>query len=537
MDCRVTQFKEKDLFISKLKESDKRLLAFYQYDPVASSSFTARMERPNNGREQQLAQIIKDEMADLKLTTSQLEHIEALGQGAKVVIGGQQAGLFGGPLYTFHKILSIVTLSNQLTKAYGETVVPVFWIAGEDHDFDEVNHTYAYNGNEAQVKKVKYHTMTPPETNVSRYTPDKEALINALNLFFKELKETKHSKPLYNLCVDIINTFDTWTDIFKALLHEVFKDYGLLLIDAQNNNLRQLEKPLLKEIVNHHAKIDQAFRQTQEQTIEAGLTQMIQTDTNVHLFLHEDGKRQLITRDGDHFKLSKSESTFSEKELMELIEAEPERFSNNVVTRPVMEEWLFNTVAFIGGPSEIKYWAELNGVFQLLDVEMPIVLPRMKITYMMERTENLLKQYNLNVEKVIQTGIDDDKNKFVREKASNTFIQQVEELQAKHDNIYEQLLNEVQGNQDNLNLVTKNRDIHHKQFDYLLKRYLLNIERENDISMRQFRELDFVLHPHHGLQERIWNPLQIMNDFGIDVFSPSTYPPLEYTFDQIIVKP
>ncbi|MGH2132008.1 bacillithiol biosynthesis protein BshC, partial [Enterococcus faecalis] len=74
----------------------------------------------------QLAQIIKDYMADLKLTTSQLEHIEALEQGAKVVIGGQQAGLFGGPLYTFHKILSIVTLSSQLTKEYGETVVPVF---------------------------------------------------------------------------------------------------------------------------------------------------------------------------------------------------------------------------------------------------------------------------------------------------------------------------------------------------------------------------------------------------------------------------
>ena len=88
------------------------------------------MKRPNNGREKQLAQIIKDYMADLKLTTSQLEHIEALEQGAKVVIGGQQAGLFGGPLYTFHKILSIVTLSSQLTKEYGETVVPVFWIAG-----------------------------------------------------------------------------------------------------------------------------------------------------------------------------------------------------------------------------------------------------------------------------------------------------------------------------------------------------------------------------------------------------------------------
>ena len=320
-------------------------------------------------------------------------------------------------------------------------------------------------------------------------------------------------------------------------MHTVFKEHGVLLIDAQNDKLRQLEKPLLKEIVNNHSKINQVFRQTQEQTIASGLTQMIQTDTNVHLFLHEDGMRQLISKEDNHFKLSKSDITYSEEELIELIETEPERFSNNVVTRPVMEEWLFNTVAFIGGPSEIKYWAELNNVFKLLNVEMPIVLPRMKMTYMMERTQKLLKQYSLNAEKVIQDGIDDDKNEFVREKASDTFIQQVEELKAKHENVYQQLLNEVKENQDNFNLVNKNEEIHNKQFDYLLKRYLLNIERENDISMRQFRELDLSLHPHHGLQERIWNPLQIMNDFGIDVFSPSTFPPLEYTFDQIIIKP
>ena len=190
--------------------------------------------------------------------------------------------------------------------------------------------------------------------------------------------------------MDIINEFDTWTDIFKALLHAVFKEHGVLLIDAQNDKLRQLEKPLLKQIVTNHSKINQVFRQTQEQTIASGLTQMIQTDTNVHLFLHEDGMRQLISKEDNLFKLSKSDITYSEEELIELIETEPERFSNNVVTRPVMEEWLFNTVAFIGGPSEIKYWAELNNVFKLLNVEMPIVLPRMKMTYMMERTQNYL---------------------------------------------------------------------------------------------------------------------------------------------------
>ncbi|MDT3878408.1 bacillithiol biosynthesis BshC, partial [Staphylococcus aureus] len=89
-------------------------------------------------------------------------------------------------------------------------------------------------------------------------------------------------------------------------------------------------------------------------------------------------------------------------------------------------------------------------------------------------------------------------------------------------------------NQNNINLVNKNNEIHIQQYDYLLKRYLLNIERENDISMKQFREIQETLHPMGGLQERIWNPLQILNDFGTDVFKSSTYPPLSYTFDHII---
>ena len=96
---------------------------------------------------------------------------------------------------------------------------------------------------------------------------------------------------------------------------------------------------------------------------------------------------------------------------------------------------------------------------------------------------------------------------------------------------------EVSNSNDNRLLVDKNNEIHQQQYDYLLNRYLLNIERENDISMKHFNEINEVLHPMGGLQERIWNPIQIMNEFGIDVFKPSTYPPLSYTFDHIIVKP
>lgn len=283
--------------------------------------------------------------------------------------------------------------------------------------------------------------------------------------------------------------------------------------------------------------LDDAFRATQKRTQNQGLKAMIQTDTNVHLFLHDENMRQLVSYDGKHFKLNKTDKTYTKEEIINIAENQPELFSNNVVTRPLMEEWLFNTVAFIGGPSEIKYWAELKDVFELFDVEMPIVMPRLRITYLNDRIEKLLSKYNIPLEKVLVDGVEGERSKFIREQASDQFIEKVEGMIEQQRRLNQDLLNEVVGNQNNINLVNKNNEIHIQQYDYLLKRYLLNIERENDISMKQFREIQETLHPMGGLQERIWNPLQILNDFGIDVFKPSTYPPLSYTFDHIIIKP
>lgn len=537
MDCMTKKLNEQDQFISKIKQSDSMLAQFYHMDAMDSKSYQQRLLNESNGRETELAHVIEQYMSDLELTDEQNKHIKLLSKGAKVVVGGQQAGLFGGPLYTFHKIFSIITLSQSLSKDYDADVVPVFWIAGEDHDFDEVNHTYVYNNHDANLHKIKYHTMVPPETSVSRYQPDKTQLKETLAQFFKQMNETPHSKPLLDICRNIIDRYDNWTDMFKALLHEVFKGYGLLMIDANDPSLRKLEQPFIKQIIEQHQKVDDAFRTTQAQTVQSGLDQMIQTDTNVHLFLHEDNMRQLLSFKEGYFHLNKSNKAISKEALLDILESEPERFSNNVVTRPVMEEWLFNTVAFVGGPSEIKYWTELSEVFNVLGVSMPVVLPRLRISYINERTEKLLSQYQLDITQIIANGIQDDKRKFVRAQASQDFIDKIDTIKEKQEQLYQDLKIEVQGNNDNEVLVEKNNAIHQKQYDYLINRYLLNIERENEISMKHFKELSEALHPMAGLQERIWNPLQIMNDFGIDVFSPSTYPPLPYTFDHIVLKP
>ena len=110
MDCMTTKLNEKDQFITSLANSDETLNKFYQFDAMAHDNYKYKVEQSTNGREQQLANVIHQYMSDLTLSQQQLSNIEQLREGAKVVIGGQQAGLFGGPLYTFHKIFSIITL-------------------------------------------------------------------------------------------------------------------------------------------------------------------------------------------------------------------------------------------------------------------------------------------------------------------------------------------------------------------------------------------------------------------------------------------
>ncbi len=323
MKCNVIKLNEDDQFISKIKNGDSQIARFYEYDASLSDSFSKRLNTPNNGREEQLSSVIKSYMSDLDLSESQIMNIKDLAEGAKVVIGGQQAGLFGGPLYTFHKIFSIITLSNQLTNQYNEKIIPVFWIAGEDHDFDEVNHTFVFNHKKATLDKIKYHTMTPPETSVTRFTPDKEALLESLNQFFKELTETSHSNEVYQLCRSIILRYENWTDIFKGLLHEIFKEYGVLLLDAQFTELRKMEKPIFKDILDKSEKLDQAFRDTQSKIEAQGLNPMIQTDTNTHLFIHDENMRQLLKYKDGRFITSKSEKSYSKEDLFNIIENEP----------------------------------------------------------------------------------------------------------------------------------------------------------------------------------------------------------------------
>ncbi|WP_414049401.1 bacillithiol biosynthesis cysteine-adding enzyme BshC [Macrococcus animalis] len=522
---------KKGTFIERYTHQDE-VLSQYQYDVTKDESYKARMNYPANGLEAQLAQIIESYMVKYELSVSQKENIERISKGNKVVIGGQQAGLFVSPMYTLHKIISIIVLAKEQSKKLGTEIVPVFWIAGEDHDFDEVNHVNVYSS-EHYLHKIKYHPSEDVTDSVSTLVFEEEALKFTIDRFITSLVETKTTKSIHALLNALPNN---WTDHFQFIIHTLFKDYGLLLIDSQNKAFRSLETDILVWMFDNHAEIDQAFRYGQDKMKSLINEQQIITDTNVHLFMSYDGKRQLLKCIDGKYVLPKSDAVFTKAEIRAKIQAAPHLFSNNVVTRPLMEEMMFNTLSFIGGPSEIKYWGELKQVFDFAKVEMPPVVPRMRITYTNDKVLKDMKRFNISNEDLFEFGIAKFQNEFLGSKENPLLLSQMQETISNLEKDYEAMqLLEV--TQETKQLLQDNLNYHKRQFEYFKKRYHHDIKRRHDIDFKALNAIGNVLHPGGGLQERLMHPLQFINNhhFGIfdEVIESITY----YGFDHTILKP
>ncbi|WP_414053989.1 bacillithiol biosynthesis cysteine-adding enzyme BshC [Macrococcus equi] len=528
----IKQLKDrKGSFIERYTHQDE-VLSQYQYDVANDASYLERMNYPTNGLEASLSQVIHEYMSKFDLSDAQLENISLLKAGHKVVIGGQQAGLFVSPLYTIHKIISIIVLAKEQSLKLGTNIIPVFWIAGEDHDFGEVNHLNVYSSDH-YIQKIKYHTQDEVTDSVSTLNFEQSALKYTIDQFISNLNETKNTKSIQALLNELP---ENWTDHFQYIIHTLFKEYGLLLIDSQNKTLRNLETDILVWMFDHHESIDRAFREGQEKMFSLIDEKQIITDTNVHLFMSFEGKRQLIQSEGGKYILPKSNKVFTKAEIRAMIQAAPHLFSNNVVTRPLMEEMLFNTLAFIGGPSEIKYWGELKQVFEFANVEMPLVVPRMRITYTDDKIIKDMQRFDISFEDLFNRGIDFYSLKYLNSRENPLLISQIQSTIRSLETQFESMqLLDI--SEETKRLLRDNLNYHYRQFDYLKKRYDQELKSKYETDFKALNAIGNSLNPHNGLQERIMHPLQLINRYHFGIFDEVIQQLESYTLEHTILKP
>lgn len=447
--------------------------------------------------------------------------IEKLRQSeSAVVIGGQQAGILTGPLYSIHKVISIIKLAEQKERQLGIPVIPVFWIAGEDHDFQEVNHVFVPV--KQKVDKWVYPEKVLQKKMVSDIQLNRDLCLSWVKNLIENFGETDHSNHLLAFAEEKISKSTTFVDFFAYIIMEMFKDSGLLIVDSGDKDFRLLQKEFLKNQIIHHDSITFSLLEQQKEIEKRGFPITIDAgEQNANLFYYDLKKNERILLEYDHIAdrfVGKSGGvSFSREELVELAEENPATLSNNVVTRPLMQEWLFPTLAFIAGPGEISYWAELKLIFEYFKIKMPPIVPRLNITFLDCSIETDLMELNVNLKEVLKRGTTAEREQFLStikdKEMDELFLQAKEQLVSQYQLIEEKTLELDRGL---LPLLKKNESYILKEIGFMQTRLDEAVKLKHEINLNKFTRVDFALRPDGYPQERVWNIFYYLNRYGLN---------------------
>lgn len=441
-------------------------------------------------------------------------NIEALADPQSVaVVTGQQLGLFGGPLYTVYKTLTTLQLAASLTQKTGRPVVPVFWLEGEDHDFKEVSYVHMPQGNGWQ--KWVYEDETWPEHGnlgqVGRLVLQ-ENLQNVLQGIEDALPPTDFKTDLMTRLRAAFQPGRTFQDAFVAVLKQIFPNSGLVFVTPDDAELKRLVAPLFRKEIETPSAILDAMTDSSGRLRQDGFHAQV-NPRQLNLFLITENGRYALDADGTDFRLKGQNRTFSQTELLALLEAKPEAFSPNVVMRPQMQDWLFPTVAYVGGPGEVAYFAQFKPVYAWSGLPMPVLYPRASVTLIEPRIQKVLQRYPVQLADF-----------------SGDFEQLFQRLiltisGGKVDRAFEDMLRALNTQFDELKTTATQVDASMEraaeatraslwnELDKLRKRILHAEKRNHDTMRDQLAKAQSALFPD-GLQERFVSIVPFLNKYG-----------------------
>jgi bacillithiol synthase len=368
---------------------------FYPHPPDgAQVAARAAMVPSGSGVHQRVADELERQNRGWGASEKTLANIQRLREGAHTVVTGQQVGLFGGPLLALLKAASVLALAKQVESA-GVPCVPIFWMATEDHDLAEVNQALLLS---ADYQLTSFTAPAEgktgsPVANVRFAAGTNELVAQAAQL----LGDSATAESLG----ESYREGETFAGAYAKLYARWFAEHGLILLDPADAELHRIAAPLFVEAIERAAELDEALLARNKQIATAGYHEQVKvTAESTPLFALVDGARVPVHRANGGFTIKKQK--IAREELLRRIADEPENFNANVLLRPVLQDYWLPTLAYIGGPAEIAYFAQVGVVYEKLLGRVTTVLPRMSVTLLEPKVEKLLNKYELSLEDLFQ---------------------------------------------------------------------------------------------------------------------------------------
>lgn len=460
------------------------------------SQITLRSQFPKDNRTV-LVNSLKEQYQTVETSQLVLDRIDQLSQSnCYTVTTGHQLNLFTGPLYFLYKIISVINLSKSLKQAYPDCdFVPVYWMATEDHDFEEINHFYL------KEKIVRWEGQTQQSGAVGDYNT--QGLDVVLNLLKSELGSSKAAKELCDLFENAYLNHSTLALATFYLANELFKEDGLIVLEPNKESLKSLFIPQIKRDL-----FEQLGFEKVSETIEALSTldsnYSIQVNPReINFFYLKDELRERIVQEGNQYKVLNTELSFSKESLEQELEKYPQRFSPNVITRPLYQETILPNLAYIGGGGELAYWLELKSMFEAQEIPYPILMLRDSVLLISSKQATKMDKLGLSIKDLFLSR-GDLINKHIR-KISNIDVD-LTALKAQLKEQFKELYQLAsQTDASFLGAVEAQEKKQLKGIDKLEKRLLKAQKKKLSDEVMRLMVLQEDLFPREGLQERNTN--------------------------------
>ncbi|MBP1999211.1 bacillithiol biosynthesis cysteine-adding enzyme BshC [Paenibacillus shirakamiensis] len=431
-----------------------------------------------------------------------------------VISGGQQSGLFTGPLLVIYKAMTIIQAARQASHELSIPVVPIFWIAGEDHDWEEVNHAY-FLDSALDVERIRIVKDQLNKNSVGYTSVEKSEWRSALQQLADLLPDSEHKQGLLHQLEDAVAKSATLTDCFAKLMGLWFGKYGLILLDSSDPELRQLESEVFEQIIIKNDELEVAYKKSAAQLQEQGIDpQADVAEDAANLFYIYEGQRLLLFKKEGRFEDRKGIISLSKEELIEESQLHPERFSNNVLTRPLMQDMLLPVLGTVLGDGEIAYWALTGQAFHVMGLQMPLLLPRMSFTIMEPKVQRHMKQYGFSFVEARQH-FKELRQTWLTSQEPVPIDTRFAELKGDIEQLYTPLIQELGSMEKGLSRIG-DANLHRilQQVDYLRDKSAQAMEHKHEAVLRQWDRVQQSLFPQDSLQERVYNVFTYLNRYG-----------------------
>lgn len=345
-------------------------------------------------RRNQLFSILERQNRSWGAGSNAIENLERFRSGACAFVTGQQVGLFGGPAFSVFKALSAVKFTQE-ARRHGIECVPIFWLATEDHDLVEVNHVKIPAADGLQIFSANVESKTDAPVGTIKFGPEIFDLTARAAELLGDSEATQALKDCYR-------EGENFGSAFAKLFARLCSDYGVILLDGSDHELDHIAAPLYAAAVERSPEISQGLFSRNAQLESAGYHQQVRiTDSSTLLFLIRDGVRVPIhqTKSGDFLA---GEEKISHEQLSRISTSSPQSLSPNVLLRPVVQDYLLPTLAYVGGAAEIAYFAQAAAVYEILLGRVTPIVPRFSATLVEPKSGALLEKYKLAPQEAFQ---------------------------------------------------------------------------------------------------------------------------------------